>query len=454
MFELSDSQLFMHALQKAGLAQEITLCGSVLIPERVDDERLQAAANGVLEANDVLRSYFVEKDGRAYQDFDPYEERVFEVMRFESAEDMEAWAALYATVPLDYRVVREGAGPSFEGIGRPGPRLAFNVWRQQRKAARRRRELGLEGRDPTCFELTLVQLPEASGAVIKMSHIISDGWSMVLVGNQFLHAMKGESFRAYGYQDFLEGDKAYKQSERARADREFFRGEWLRHPEPSICFPGKLFSFEGRRSSLELDAGLSERIRAYCQEWRVSGMNVFLAAIGVCVRERLGSDRFHLGSLSINRTGVAEKNTVGLFVSTLPMLMEVPADVSFGQLVLDTRERAFSAIRHARGYANPTEVYGNYFDLFVSYRREVLDADPRAEIREYFPGAFADFVELSIVERSSEGALTMYLDHNCKVSDGEAMGLLRDVAGVVERGIANDGLPARPPSRGESCLRA
>ena len=177
MFELSDSQLFMHALQKAGLAQEITLCGSVLIPERVDDERLQAAANGVLEANDVLRSYFVEKGGKAYQDFEPYEERVFEVRRFDCAEDMEAWAALYATVPLDYRVVREGAGPSFEGIGRPGPRLALNVWRQQRRVARCRRELGLEGRDPTCFELTLVQLPEASGAVIKMSHIISDGTS-------------------------------------------------------------------------------------------------------------------------------------------------------------------------------------------------------------------------------------------------------------------------------------
>jgi hypothetical protein len=204
------------------------------------------------------------------------------------------------------------------------------------------------------------------------------------------------------------------------------------------------------RNSLDLDAGLSEKVRAYCQDRRVSGMNVFLAAIGVCMGERLGGDSFHLGSLSINRTGVAEKNTVGLFVSTLPILVEVPADVSFGQLVLDTRERAFSAIRHARGYANPTEVYGNYFDLFVSYRREVLDADPRAQIGEYFPGAFADFVELSIVEHSSAGELTMYLDHNCKVSDGEATGLLRDVESVVERGIANDGLLVRDLRRGES----
>ena len=56
--------------------------------------------------------------------------------------------------------------------------------------------------------------------------------------------------------------------------------------------------------------------------------------------------------------------------------------------------------------------------------------------------------------RQYEDIFRYMLDHNCKVSDGEAMGLLRDVAGVVERGIANDGLPARPPSRGESCLRA
>ena len=440
MFELYDSQLFMHALQKAGLAQEITLSGSILIPEKMTDERLQAAANKVLEANDALRSYIIEKDGKTYQAYEPYEERVFEVRRFENAEEMKAWAQLYATIPLEYRVEGKSTGPALEGFGTPSPRLAFNIFRQQRSTAKRRRKLGLEGRKPTCFELILVQLPEASGAIIKMNHIISDGWSMILVGNQFLRALKDEPFKAYGYRDYIESDKAYKQSERAQRDREFFRDEWLKHPEPTVCFPGELYSFEGKRNSLKLDAELSKKIQAYCLENRTSGMNIFLSAIGIWVSRKLGRDSFHIGSLSINRAGTAEKNAVGLFVSTLPILIEVAPDTSFKQLVLGTREKAFSVLRHARGYANPTEVYGNYFDLFVSYRNDGLEADASAQVNEYFSGAFADFAELSIVEDSRCGEFTMHFDHNCKVTEDEAMDLLRNVASIIRRGIEDDSL--------------
>ena len=443
VFELYDSQLFMHALQKAGLAQEITLCGSLLIPQKISDERLQAAANKVLEANDVLRSYFIEEDGKTYQTYEPYKEHVFEIRHFDDAEDMESWAKLYATIPLEYRVEGKGKGPTLEGIGKPSPRLALNILRQQRATARRRKKLGLEGREPTCFELILAQLPEASGALIKMSHIISDGWSMVLVGNQFLHALKDEPFKAYGYQDYIESDKAYKQSERAQLDRDFFREEWLKHPEPTICFPGELYSFEGTRNSLDLDAELSQRIRAYCLDNRVSGMNVFLSAIGICLSRRLGSESFHLGSLSINRAGTKEKNTVGLFASTLPILMNVAPDISFKQLVHNVREKAFSTLRHARGYANPTEVYGNYFNFFVSYRNEVLEADTHVQVKEYFSEAFADFAELSIVEGSNQEKFTMHFDHNCKVSEDEAMGLLGEVASIMRKGIEDDSLLVR-----------
>ena len=446
MFELCDSQVFIHDMQKAGFAQEVTLCGGILIPEKVSDERLQVAANKVLEANDALRSYFIEKDGKVYQAYDPYEERIFELRRFESTEDMEAWAKLYATIPLDYRIEGEGKdkgmglGSVLEGVEKLGPRLAFNFLKLQRAAARRKKELGLEGGEPSCFELILVQLPDASGALIKMHHIISDGWSMVLVGNQFLHALKGEPFKAYDYRDYVERDKAYKQSERAQLDREFFRDEWLKHPKPTVCFPGEFYSFEGNKTSLALGTELSKKIQAYCSENRVSGMNVFLSAVGIWASRKLCEDSFYLGTLSINRAGTEEKNTVGLFVSTLPILMDITPDISFKQQVLNTKEKAFAVIRHARGYANAAETYGNVFDLYVSYRNDTLEADASAQINEYFSGVFADFAVLTIAENSNRGEFTMNLDHNCKVTEDEAMDLLRNVESIISKGIEDDSL--------------
>ena len=123
--------------------------------------------------------------------------------------------------------------------------------------------------------------------------------------------------------------------------------------------------------------------------------------------------------------------------------MNIAPNISFKQLVHNMREKAFSTLRHARGYANPTEVYGNYFNFFVSYRNEVLEADTHVQVKEYFSEAFADFAELSIVEGSNQEKFTMHFDHNCKVSEDEAMGLLGEVASIMRKGIEDDSLLVR-----------
>ena len=67
MFELHDSQMFMYYADKQGAGQALLLCGSILIPHRIDIGKLQDAVNELFRLNNGLRTYFIEKDGKAYQ---------------------------------------------------------------------------------------------------------------------------------------------------------------------------------------------------------------------------------------------------------------------------------------------------------------------------------------------------------------------------------------------------
>ena len=72
MFELNNAQLFMHSVNKKGLNQSLTLCGSAVLFKKYSDEELQIAVNNLLRENKTLRTYFIEKNQKTYQDFEKF----------------------------------------------------------------------------------------------------------------------------------------------------------------------------------------------------------------------------------------------------------------------------------------------------------------------------------------------------------------------------------------------
>ena len=100
MFELHNPQMVMYYIEKIGAGQACLMCGSLLLPRTIPESELQHAANEVFRINDGLRTRFVEKDGKVWQEYAPYAERTFEVKRFDSREALDEWGSVYATIPL------------------------------------------------------------------------------------------------------------------------------------------------------------------------------------------------------------------------------------------------------------------------------------------------------------------------------------------------------------------
>lgn len=71
---------------------------------------MQRAANEIFRINDGLRARFIEKDGKVYQEIPGFVERKFEVLTFNSKEEMDEWGHAYASIALKLDVRSEGDG--------------------------------------------------------------------------------------------------------------------------------------------------------------------------------------------------------------------------------------------------------------------------------------------------------------------------------------------------------
>ena len=66
----------------------------------------------------------------------------------------------------------------------------------------------------------------------------------------------------------------------------------------------------------------------------VSAFAVFFAAIALYTNISTNyTEKFYLGTTVLNRSSEKQKNTMGMFVNTIPLLVNIPYDISFNKLL-------------------------------------------------------------------------------------------------------------------------
>ena len=442
MFELHETQMFMYFLDRQGIGQVCLLCGSVLLPGKTNVADMQRAANEVLRINDGLRTRFIEKEGRVYQETRPYAEREFEVMHFADRESFHKWARTYATIPLKLDKVVDGSlPPSTWRRERPSAILTLNLAAHQVGMLFTRARYGALKREPSCFDMKLIVLPDACGAIVKLHHVIADGWTVLLVANQFVRCLHGELPQAYCYEDFIKREAEYVKSERYERDCRFMEDQYRLCPEPTWVWPQPHTSLRGSRETVEMDAESSRRIREYAGSHGLTPYTLFLTAMCVYIRRKLRRETFYVGSVIFNRAGVRERNTAGMFVRFPPLLIQLRDTDSFADALVQVRDRSFSGYRHQKGAVRTHDWNKLLYDVWVSYQDRTLEADTQAECTQYYCNYSIDTSILTIEDGAGQGPFTLHFDHNEKVKRSEVEELFRVVLGVLTQGIGDDGQP-------------
>ena len=301
---LTKPQELIYTMEKFSDGAIATLCGSALFNGTTDIDKAKRAVNELYCRNDALRIVISEKDGGIEQYISEFVPQEVPVLRFQDEQSLTHYAEGLAHEPI-------------------------NIY------------------EKLC-SIYIVILPEKYGILVRMHHIISDAWTLSLVASQFYAFINGEKITTFSYADYVEKESEYLGSSRHEKDRQYWMDCFNRCPEPVYFSEKQSENTASERltkvvSSVELDI-----INRYAKEHKSSIYSLMMTAISVYFsRIKNNAERFYIGTAVLNRSGFAEKNTMGMFINTVPFLIELNNNQTFSKN-LDFLSRSSFAIQWVR----------------------------------------------------------------------------------------------------------
>ena len=341
-FPLSLSQQNIWNLECAFPGTSINnISTTVRIRGYLDIPALQESIQRILESDASLRTRLSIVDGTVMQYYEPYVREDFPVFDFSSTST-----------------------------------AGFENWEQTVT----RERMPLEGMP--LYRFVLFRDGEGSGGVlVKLHHIISDGWSQVAICNKiaktYLELIAGKKVNmdpVPDYQLHVQEEQSYLQSRAFRKDEQYWQDllEQFAGPSELKHITSSSISPVGRRISFELPQILNHAIYTFCEKNRVAPFAVFYMALAIYFKRITGSSNFTIGVPIFNRTNYAFKQSTGMFVTTLPFINEINDAWTFNEFNEDLAEKWYEMLRHQRyPFSKITELHngdGRLFNIALSYQ--------------------------------------------------------------------------------------
>ena len=296
--------------------------GSVRIQGDLDPRAMEASLAAIASRHEVLRTGFVEVDGRAALEIHPQLDLVVPLVDLSGLEEAER---------------REVAS-----------RLA---------TAEALRPFDL--RRPPLLRAVLLRLEEEEHAVLlTLHHIVGDAWSIgVLIaelGQLYDAFLAGRKIRlpelAVQYADYAHWQRAWLTEEVLEGQLAFWRERLIGLP-PSLELPTdrprpEIQSFRGGEIVHQLEGDLSQTVARIGRERGATLFMVLLAAFGLLLGRLSNQVAFTVGTPVANRGRRELEGLIGFFLNTLVLPVDLRGNLSFETLLDQIRRTALSAYAH------------------------------------------------------------------------------------------------------------
>lgn len=406
--KLTKPQKLIYDMEQFAGGSIAVICGSVLINGRRDESVLKQAVNEIYRLNDALRIRITEDQDGVSQRIGEYHGKESSVLHFENKAQMDDFAGRYAKLPLDLSA-----------------------------------EL---------CEFNIVLLPEQYGLLVKLHHMISDAWTLTLIANQFIAILEGKSPDAYSYADYIRTEQEYIGSRRMERDRVFFLKQFEKCNEVTYLSEKQGSSFLSKRKTYVMDGDEAKRITGYAAAHNTSAFMLFTAVLSAYLSRINGyKEKFYIGTAVLNRITQKEKNTVGMFINTVPLLIELDHTKSFAENLSHLQAHVImEAFRHQK--YNYGEVlsdlrsrYGfreRLYDVLISYQNAFVRSGHTSTW--YHSGMQTESLQIHIEDYDNEGVFHLhydyqtdkFTDHDVEMLHRRLMSLLSDAAADDSRRIS------------------
>jgi len=259
----------------------------------------------------------------------------------------------------------------------------------------------------------------------KYHHLIVDGWSMSLIVQRVaiaynaLATSQTDEPQYYTYQDFIQNDQAYFESEKFVKAKDYWQAKYRKVPEPLLVrhyaaqFQGK--TIPSQRSTLRLQRPFYNQLIYFAKENNVSTFHVILGALYCYFVRMYDQEDLVIGLPTLNRSSAAFKQTVGLFVGVSPAKFSFGLDLNFIELIQAIRVELQQNYRYQRFPISELnrqlglqrENRQQLFELTLSYMDQNYDAN--------FEGSTVEFTLLP--HNFEQNALVIFVDEFHKQGD-------------------------------------
>ena len=406
MLHLTHPQKLIYDMEKFSGGAISVICGSMIYHCRKDIPEMKKAVNELFRLNDALRIRVSESDGTAFQYVEDFQEKEIEVLSFKDKAELDDYANTYAKEPIDI----------FGSL----------------------------------CEIKLIELDEGCGLICKLHHLIGDAWTLSLIGSQFNKLLNGEAPECYSYCDYISAEEKYINGKRYVKDSEFFVEQFKKCDEVTFINEKQAKSMLTDRKTFVIDKNKTKAITEYAQRNNSSVFTLLLTALSVYInRTKMNVEKFYIGIAVLNRLNAKEKNTMGMFINTVPVLIELNNDNAFSINAESVQDSVFSVLRHQKyNYGDILdELRRNFnfgeklYDVMLSYQNaKITNGEDNFESTWYHCGMQTESLQIHIDDRDNEGILTIHYDYLTeKFSEHDIELLHEHIFNILFDAIENDG---------------
>lgn len=391
-FNLTNPQIGIWETEKFFGGTSIgNIGGTLLLKEEINIEIWQKAINKLIEVNDAIRLRINLKDGKPIQYLSNHKNKVFNIVDFagKTKEEQDAWISEKMQTPFEL--------------------LKSDL-----------------------FEVFILKSWNGEqGYYFKLHHIIADAWTVSLIGTETLEyyrkLMKGESIENEvkpSYLDFIKTEQEYLSSSRFLKDKEYWKEKFEERPNlvsiklKNIDNPNT----KAKRMTFIIEGEDARAIRFFCKDNKISPAVLFEGVLSIYISRFLDIKNIIIGTPVLNRSGGIEKNTAGMFVSTIPIKVSMDDGDTFSDLCKKIGKEHMSVFRHQKYPYNlmlaeirkKHKISYNLYDFTVSYQNaKILNTNHHYSFRTrwYFNGNLPESLNLHIEDRDDSGFFVLHYDY-------------------------------------------
>ncbi len=363
-----------------------SVAGTIEISKDFDSTLCNRAINNVIKNNETIRFRVFNENGNVIQVISEYEYQNIEV------------------VNTSLMSAKEKSAYVNDWISRP---------------------LFLE-KNRRLYEFKIFDNADGTGTIMfKVHHILADAWTCSKVATmiiEYIEKDENDVKPLYSYTDYINTEEEYKNSDKYLKDKEFWQN-YLEGIEEIVSLKDnkKSNSTYANRYSIKLNKGINEKINEYCKNNRISPYTLFLTAVFTYIYRVMGKSDIILGTPVLNRANFKEKQTFGMFVSTVPIRAKIVENEKFIELAKKISTDTMSIFRHQKyPYSNTleyvhenTDINDNLYNIMVSYqnaRSDMVDED-KYSTTWLFNFHINDELQIHVTDFDNTGILNINYDY-------------------------------------------